>query len=425
MPLTDRVSREAISRVFPVAAATAALLLFSVGEFFRYFLALLAVVGLVLMVMEHRQPKGRWFHWYAALFACIWIPILASAVDAESMESAITTSARYLIYLFAGYLWITRFSSAGKPRPLLAGAFAILLFWSLDGVFQLMTGVNFFGNEVYGQGRLTGMFGPRLGFVLAIFAPVFFHAVRTFGERIPMLWLTLLPYLVVILYGGSRVSWMLLLIGVISYLGLLRATRVKLRSGAITVRLLLISAVCIIAVLQTDWLKTRVTALSGLASGDYETLNYSVANRLSHWQTSIRMYRENPVNGIGVKGFRDAYLRYSQGDDTRRGQPHMFLLEVAAETGSIGLIGYLAFFVLILGKLRSLWRQQRFEAIPWGITLILAAFPLSATLSLYSHFMSALVWYIAMLFFGVAAYEERVASPIPGCAAPRQVHEGR
>lgn len=367
------------------------------------------------MLRERRQPKGRWFHWYVGLFACLWIPILLSVPDAESMSAATTVAARYLIYLFAGYLWITRFGRIGKPRPLLAGAFVVLLFWSLDGAFQLATGVNLFGNQVFGAGRLTGMFGPRLGFVLAIFSPLFFHAVRTFGAKSPMLWLSLVPYLVVILFGGSRVSWMLLVVGTASYLGLLWAMRVKLGSRAVAVRLLLISAICVVAVLQTDWLKTRFTALSGLMSDDYATLNYAVANRLEHWRTSVRMFQQNPINGIGAKGFRDAYLRYSEGDDTPRGQPHMFFLEVAAETGGVGLIGYLAFFAIVLGKLRALWRQGHFDAIPWGITLLLAAFPLSATLSLYSHFMSAMIWYVAMVFFGVAAYETTQA---------RQGHSG-
>lgn len=413
MSPTDWALRMTAARGLPVAVATATLFFFSVGEFFRFFLGLLAAVGLVVFFLERREPKESWVLWFTIIFACLWIPMLLSIVDAESMGTAIAATARYLIYLFAGYLLITRFSLAGKPNPLLAGAFGILLFWSLDGIFQLVTGVNFFGNELFEQERLTGMFGPRLGFVLAVFSPVFFHAVRTFGEKIPMLWLTLIPYLVVILFGGSRVSWMLLVISVALYLSLLYAMRVRLVSRKIVARLLLITALGVIAVLQTDWLKVRFTALSDLTSDDYETVNLALSDRLPHWQTSVRMFQENPVNGIGVKGFKEAYLRYCSGDANPRGQPHLFVLEVAAETGSLGLIGYGAFLVLVVGKLWVLMRRRSYEAVPWGIALLLAAFPLSATLSLYSHFMSAMIWYLAMLFCGVAAYEETQKAGAP------------
>jgi O-antigen ligase len=390
-----------------VAVAIATLFFFSVGELFRFFLGLVAVVGLVVLVMERRQPKGPWFRWYVAVFACVWVPIALSATDAESMSTTVIVAARYLIYLFAGYWWITRFTNAGKPRPLLAGVFAILLFWCLDGVLQLATGVNILGNEPLDQQRLTGMLGPRLGYVLAFLSPLFFHAVRTFGDRVPMLWLTLFPYVLVILYGGSRVSWMLLAVSVLLYTGLLLVMRVRVNGGKVALRLILIGAVCFIAIIQTAWLKERFTVLTGLASDDYETVNIAVTDRLPHWQAAIRMFQANPVNGIGVRGYRDAYFRYSDGDTNTRSQPHMFLLEVAAETGTIGLIGYGAFFVLILVKLWGLLKERRFDAVPWGFALLLAAFPLSATLSFYAHYMSAMVWYLAMVFVGVAAYEER------------------
>jgi O-antigen ligase len=398
---------ESAARLAPVAVAIATLCFFSVGELFRFFLGLVAIVGLVVLVMERRQPRGAWFRWYVALFACIWLPIAFSAADAESMSTTLTVAARYLIYLLAGYWWITRFTDVGKPRPLLAGAFAILLFWCLDGVLQLATGVNILGNEPLDQQRLTGMLGPRLGYVLAFLSPLFFHAVRTFGERVPMLWLTLVPYILVILYGGSRVSWMLLAVSVLMYTGLLLVMRVRVNGGKVALRLVLVGAVCVVAILQTDWLKDRVTVLAGLASDDYDTVNIAVTDRLPHWQAAVRMFQANPVNGIGAKGYRDAYFRYSDGDTTTRSQPHLFLLEVAAETGAIGLIGYGAFFALILSRLWRLLKERRFDAVPWGFALLLAAFPLSATLSFYAHYMSAMVWFLAMIFVGVAAYEER------------------
>ena len=391
---------------WPVAAATLLLLLFSVGELFRFFFSALALGGLYLLVRRRQWPLEPGFLRFAAAFACLWLPMLASVVDAESQWVAATNTARYLIYLFAGYLWIGAFVRHGSTRALLGGAFAVLLYWSADALFQFATGVDFFGNEAYVGERLSGMMGPRLTVVLAALSPVFFHALLRFGSRRRPLWLLVFPYLAVVLYGGSRIAWMLILLSLALYGALLLAMglRLKLRRLAMIVSAVAVAAA--LAITQTDWLEQRVVQLGGLFSGDYASLNVAVNNRLPHWAAAAQMFEQNPVNGIGARNYKFSYPDYAD-DEVFRGQPHLFLLEVAAETGTIGLVGYALFLVFVVALLVRLTRQRRFEAVPWGMALLLAAFPLNATLSIYAHFMSALIWYLAMMFFAVAAREAR------------------
>ncbi|EXJ16809.1 O-antigen ligase family protein [Imhoffiella purpurea] len=388
------------------------LLFFSVGEMYRHTLALLAVIGLVEFVRNPRQTQGPWFRWYLAAFLCIWIPILISLLDAEFLGASLTVAARYLIYLFAGYFIVQRLNLAAHSDLILAGVLAVLSFWALDGMVQLAFGHNIFGREVFEQGRLTGMLpGVRLGIVLAIFSPLFLHALYRFGRRLPILWLLLIPYLTAILYGGSRVSWMLLVLGAILYGIFLRLIGTRIDRRKIIAGLVVTALICGVALAQSDWLRDRFTQLTGLVSGDYQAMNTAVSDRLPHWKAGYAMWEQNPVNGIGVRGFPDAYPRYSGGDERHRSQPHLFLLEVGAETGTVGLAGYLLFFIVILSALWKMARAGRYEAMPWGMTLMVAAFPLSASLSLYAHFMSALICYLAILFFGIAGDEEIRADP--------------
>ncbi len=391
---------------WPVAGATLLLLFFSIGELFRFFLAVLALGGLYLLARRRAGLGEQWLLLFGAAFVCLWLPMLASVVDAESQRVAATTTARYLIYLLAGYLWICAFVRHGTTHALLGGSFAVLLYWSADALFQLLTGVDFFGHEAFGGQRLSGMMGPRLTLVLAVMSPVFFHALLRFGSRRRPLWLLSFPYLLVVLYGGSRIAWMLILLSLTLYGALLLAmgVRLRLRSLAMTLSLVLLAAT--LAIAQTDWLAERVVQLGGLFSGDYELINTAVNNRLPHWEAAGRMFEQNPVNGIGVKNYKLSYPDYAD-DGVSRGQPHLFLLEVAAETGAIGLSGYALFLALIATLLLRLVRRRRYEGVPWGIALLLAAFPLNATLSIYAHFMSALIWYLAMMFIAVAAREEQ------------------
>jgi O-antigen ligase len=385
------------------------LLFFSVGELFRFFLAALAVGGLYALVRGRVQLRDRWLLLFSAAFACFWLPMAISVVDAESPRVAATATARYLIYLLAGFLWIGAFVRHGTTRALLGGAFAILSFWTADALVQLVTGSNLFGEEAYAGQRLSGMMGPRLTVVLAIMSPVFFHALLRFGSPRRPLWLLVLPYLLVILYGGSRIAWMLLVIAVCLYAALLWAMGARPRLRRAAAVLAVAVALTVLAVAQTDWLQQRVVQLSGLFSDDYALVNTAVNNRLPHWEAAARMYQENPINGIGVKTYKFSYADYADGDTVFRGQPHLFVLEVAAETGTVGLLGFALFLALIAALLLRLVRQRHYDAVPWGIALLLAAFPLNATLSLYAHFMSALIWYLAIVFFAVAARETQAS----------------
>ncbi|MBK5970230.1 MULTISPECIES: O-antigen ligase family protein [Thiorhodovibrio] len=388
--------------LWPIAAVTLLLLFFSIGELFRFFFAALALGGLFILVRQRPSPTEKGFLWFSAVFACLWLPMLLSIPDSESLGVSAVAAARYLMYLLAAYIWMHAYARHEGARALLGGAFAVLLLWTADTVFQLITGVNFFGQAPFEGQRITGMMGTRVTLVLAIMSPVFFHAVLRFGSWKRPLVLLLFPYLLVILYGGTRVAWVLLLLSILSYSVVLWAMglRKALRWGALS--LAVMAVVASLAVAQTDWLKERIVQVDGLFSGDYAQINVALSDRLPHWVGAMRMYEANPINGIGVKSYKHSYPDYAPEDELTRGQPHLFLLEVAAETGTIGVIGFAIFHLLVIGMVIWLLRRQAYDAVPWGIALILAAFPLSATLELYAHFMSAFVFYLAMVFFALA-----------------------
>jgi len=220
--------------------------------------------------------------------------------------------------------------------------------------------------------------------VLAVMSPVFFHALLRFGARRRPLWLLVFPYLLVILYGGSRIAWMLTVVSMALYGALLLAMGLRLKTRRLVPIAAAVVVAAVLAIAQTDWLEQRVVQLGGLFSGDHELVDIAVNNRLAHWEAAVRMFEQNPVNGIGVKNYKFSYPDYAS-DEVFRGQPHLFLLEVAAETGSLGLLGYALFLLLVTVLLVQLTRRRRFDAVPWGLALLLAAFPLNATLSIYAR----------------------------------------
>jgi hypothetical protein len=90
----------------------------------------------------------------------------------------------------------------------------------------------------------------------------------------------------------------------------------------------------------------------------------------------------------------DEWLLHS---DTGPTHPHELLLEIAVETGMIGLLGYL----LALGYwLRSSFfaaRQGLATALPWMSAVIIAIMPINAHMAFYASFWSSITWWLVAL----------------------------
>lgn len=74
--------------------------------------------------------------------------------------------------------------------------------------------------------------------------------------------------------------------------------------------------------------------------------NYPIVERLAHWQAAISMVESNPWLGVGSGNFDAVYPEYGLLNwDQSLGHAHNFYLNVAAETGIIGLSVYFALIV--------------------------------------------------------------------------------
>jgi O-antigen ligase len=113
-------------------------------------------------------------------------------------------------------------------------------------------------------------------------------------------------------------------------------------------------------------------------SGQRTTSGRATENRIA-----VAMFADRPAAGVGPGHFPALYRDYSRriGNDPRVGrEPHSLPLEIAAEQGAIGLLGWLAAAVLVARRLRGrrLWRD------PTGGALI-AATVAYGTGSLFLH----------------------------------------
>ena len=402
-------------------------------------LIVLAILGLAQLAAGRVHLRSARYRFLCIAFLCIWLPMVASLPDAVNPTESFRKTASLCIYFLGGVYAVGAFRGFHELGWVMAGTSAICGFWVIDALWQFQTGTDWFGFP-YAEGeRLTGMFFTgRIGGALAIFAPLAFESVRRASQRWRWSPALLVPYFLIIALSGSRTSWGSLAVATAGYLLFLvfwsdRSSQSSARrrwKHICTVSASISLAVTLAAyawprTAERAWntVQPRVESLSGLWSGDRGKLEFAVTFRLSIWETALKMWSAHWLNGVGPRGFQRAYQNYNPETDYyllhdgRYGAaktPHFQLLEIATETGAIGLLGYLILATVFLRSLGRLERASFRSTFPFALALIVALFPFSGHIAFYGVRATGLIWWIIIAnacAFSIASRPATTAPP--------------
>ncbi|MCA9949209.1 MAG: O-antigen ligase family protein [Anaerolineales bacterium] len=94
---------------------------------------------------------------------------------------------------------------------------------------------------------------------------------------------------------------------------------------------------------------------------DINDANYSVIERLAHWQAALGMATDNVWSGVGFGNYEPAYAEYALINwPAPLGHAHNYYLNLLAEVGIIGLTIYGFFWLAVF------WRTwQQLKWLPW------------------------------------------------------------
>lgn len=369
----------------------------------------------------------------SVLFFSYWLPELFSIVDAVDLPRSLREVGADLRYL--PFLWLAAMAvdCARNRRLVWTGIALIIGVWTLDGLLQallnwspvlgLLDVVGFQINPYMTADRLSGIFGAhnlKLGLVLASMAPFPLTIARArFGT---LGWLLAAIALgVVILLAGARAAWL-----TFALVLLVQGWRLF---GGRRVLLALVAAMCGLLLFAhygaPGKLEQRFTRTEAVLSGDAAGLDVALAGRVRIWEAAVCMIREHPINGVGVRGYRDAYTACAP---TLAGPPawgsgvalhaHQIVLEVLSETGVIGLLLWLIGAAIAVRAWHWASPAARERAAIPALALAVTVFPLNTHLAFYSTFWGGLTLLLVALYAGAlfarddAVVDDRAATKV-------------
>lgn len=385
--------------------------------------ALYAAVRMVQLRMQGKQHLLSSPAWAltSILFLGYWLPQAFSAFDAIDPATAWRKTAAGLRYL--PFMWLVAIAVATpQRRRLTLGGIALItavwtadalaqaafgssaLFWSLDQLKQLVSGHGLCNAaEVAAVDRLSGVLGPcnlKFGQVLASLSPfLLFAAARRAG-----LWgwgVAAAAVGVVLVLAGSRAAWLTYAL-VVAYSGW------RLLGARALIGCLAIGLVAAVAIgFGSSQVRERVARTAMAWEGDGDGVNQALSGRAQIWAAAGCMIADHPVNGVGARGFRDAYPGCNPAPQAQEvwGEgpalhAHQIVLEILAETGVLGLLLWLA-------AAAQAWRAWRFAPLPARerarpamLALAVTVFPLNTHLAFYSTFWGGLTLLLAALYAG-------------------------
>lgn len=376
-------------------------------------MAVMAIIGGV-MLLRHAKPllADHRAKLLLVLFGCIWLPMLVSLPTAIEPRHSLSTSLVFLRFPLAGVFVLSVLEKPEARRRLTIATAALIGLWCIDAMIQWQVGRNLLGQPYDGH-NLTGLFYPKrvIGLVVAALAPICFEEIRRLvaGRSLLICAASLLlamPLVLVIALGGSRTSWMMGAVACMSW-GAYRYWRSEWPHRHRLALLIVVAAVVAVPLIaQAPGMESRVQQSLQLLRGDLDAIDRATSGRVPIWTIALEMAKDHPLTGVGPRGFRYKYVDYADSEtpyiapdgESGAAHPHQILLEVATETGVIGLIGFAAFGVIVL---RLLLDCRNAEAVPWILAVIVAMFPLNAHMAIYGNFWAHVAWWTILVMVGM------------------------
>ena len=332
------------------------IIIISFFPLFLLFSSLLTNIFTILLIFLFLseiklKPKNIIKDKILLLLILFWFFILISLFTSIYFENSISRSVGFLRFIFFSYAlaYYLKLDNFKYFKIILRIWFFIFLVTSIDLFIEYVFGHNLLGNKSYIPGRLSGFLGDELKignyylgfyFLILVFSIQFFN--NKFLSFSIIIFISLIAFII-----GERSNFIKIILGLLIFSIFYEKIITKYK---IIFFGLIISCALILINFNSDY-KTRYKTQIYNPLKTEGIYNYIKGIPYgAHFSTAYKIFKENPISGIGLKNFyfecgKDKYIDKEFVFNHARcsTHPHQLHLEILSH---IGIFGYLVFIYL-------------------------------------------------------------------------------
>jgi O-antigen ligase len=307
--------------------------------------------------------------------------VIAVIVSPFRMHSLSALKEEWLLLIF--FLIVNNVKEEAEVEKLLTILIAVSTLVGIYAVWQHYSGMDLYRSQSleprgsvfislgFFSHHLT--FGGHLMLTFLLASVLLLHAKRS-GLRRVIDFCAPIVLGFALVFSYARSAWLGVVTGILTF-GMLRGGKFIL---------LMMVGVCVLALLiyviePTSWDRVKEINLSK---------DKPESTRIRLWQTSIAMIKKSPVWGVGLGGWGVLFDQYKvEGAYAATCHPHNDYLNVAVNTGLLGLLAYLGIWTVFLySTVRAVLKNtgSRFAlAVQMGGAIAIVAFLFAGLLQCY------------------------------------------
>lgn len=289
------------------------------------------------------------------LLAVFWLTIFLSAVGSDDPLRGIKIFFGQFVYRTAPLFVILFFFAKRKYVSF------FLLLSILSSVIDVLGGILLHGDAL----RLKGLYGHPMtlaGFLIIVL-PILYAFLLDWKQKRKTLLISVVLFLIAfigLLLNETRGAWLALAI-TLPVVTLLYDCSIKK-----IVFLIAFAAGTSLVFLNSPHLQNRAESITS-------TTLQSNTERLLMWQSAYEMFKDHPILGVGLGQYAPKYLNEYKSPEAKERQNHSHnnFLQMLAENGSVGFVGFLLLFgyILLSSFGNSVRKLSPYHVLIFGCTL--------------------------------------------------------
>lgn len=322
---------------------------------------------------------------------------------------------RYSFYVIAIYFYLE--NKKNLLIDFLKVIFVLVLFLGIDSIFQSIFGYNIVGLKIITDYRASSFFGDELILGSFIFRVIPFILIISFlkknflNDKITSFFL-IFVFLIIFL-SGERISMILTGILFVLYFFVFKKEYVfKYLKIYILIFFIVVSFLLIFSKsYQTRYIIQPINDLSSNYKITQDLLhNYQKKPSVIYFSglhhnlmiTSLRIFQDNKLFGSGPRSYRKVCGDYKINAFSCDSHPHGFYIQLAAETGIVGLFFLIILYLIILKKFYSLCKKEKSRIVNIKLCIlgfyIVALWPIIPSGNFFNNWLSIMM-YIPASFY--------------------------